>query len=189
MPGEPYTHEVPQFFRQAVVRLCTCHWNDESFDDLRPYGIRDAYYGHHLDGVVLDEGVFDLTRADAVARARNDVVAAAVEPEVTILVHVSEISRDQPVADEFLARRVRFVEVFEKHDGMRSLASDVPLSSPRDLVAIVVDDGNDGTWRRLAQRAGLDGKDLAVIADDDVALGLAEALVDAESEFLLRPFK
>src|SRR3546814_1939606 len=64
---------------------------------------------------MLQEAVLDLARADAVAARRDDVVVAADEAQVTLVVQAALVAGHQPVAAELGGRGLRIAPVFEKH--------------------------------------------------------------------------
>src|SRR3546814_5703979 len=66
-------------------------------------------------GWMLQEAVLDLARADAVAARRDDVVVAADEAQVTLVVQAALVAGHQPVAAELGGRGLRIAPVFEKH--------------------------------------------------------------------------
>jgi len=68
---------------------------------------------------VLDEGRFHLERADAVARALDDVVVPADEPEIAVVVHAGLVPGIVEPVHERLCIRFWIVEVLdeEPHGG------------------------------------------------------------------------
>ena len=89
--------------------------HDVGLDDVAAFLV-----GLGNDGPLGDRGVFaqrrlDLEGADAVARRDDDVVGAALEPEVTVLVAVADVAGEIPLAvrsvDETVGGLVRFLPV------------------------------------------------------------------------------
>ena len=80
-------HMLLQRTHQGVVAHLPWRQHDISLDHRAAVGIG---LGHH-HGIghrrVLDEAILDLARADAVAGGLEDVVAAALVPEVAVVVH------------------------------------------------------------------------------------------------------
>src|SRR3954462_1178893 len=93
--------------------------NDEGLDDGTAglVGLADHRRVRHRR--MLDQAALDLGRADPVARALDHVVAAALVPEVAVLVHAPLVAGRRPVADELLFRRARVLPVFEKENGIQ----------------------------------------------------------------------
>ncbi len=104
---------------------------------------------------MADQAVLDLARADAVARRGDDVVVAADEGDIALLVDDALVAGRHPVADEFVARRFRLAPVFQEHHRIRPFDRD--LAELAGLAhATVGADHRDGVPRhRLADRAGL----------------------------------
>ena len=61
-----------------------------------------------------EQALLDLAGTDPVARRLDDVVGAALEPEVAILVAPRQVAGAQPGAAELGGRRVRPAPVFEQ---------------------------------------------------------------------------
>ena len=55
---------------------------------------------------VLHQAVFDLTWTEAVAGAGNHIVGATEEPNVTIVINLTTIPRQEPIAGKLLSRRL-----------------------------------------------------------------------------------
>src|SRR5262245_49841546 len=55
---------------------------------------------------MADEAILDLTRPDAIAGRGDDVVVAADEMEIAVVVDAALVAGGHPVADELLPRRV-----------------------------------------------------------------------------------
>src|SRR5207302_11426434 len=126
--------------------------------------------------------------ADAIAGALDEVVGAALVPEVAVLFHFSLVARDGPVADEFLPGRFRIFPVFkEKYWVMVFLHGDLAELSPGEFQPLVIDDGDPMPRVRPADRSGLHRPRRLAVADHVVDLGLAEHLVDRDAELRLGP--
>src|SRR4051812_27499930 len=105
---------------------------------------------------MLHQRMFDLGRADPVAGGGDDVVLAADIPEIAILVLNAEIAGEQKFAGIFLRRRIRVAPVLKHRARARLPHADDAALPPRLLLALVVDDADVETRRRLAHRAGTD---------------------------------
>jgi len=91
----------------------------------------------------------------------------------------SEIAGEQIVAGEFLGGRGRVAPVFEEHDGIGAADGDVPVLARRQWPAAVVDDAHLVAGDGAAHRPRAQREERRVVADDEVALGLAVELVMA----------
>ena len=112
-----------------------------------------------------------------------------MEPEIAILIHVPHIAGQQPVAEKFFFGRVGRIQIFKQHDRMWTFACHLALDAGRTDRAFFIDDSGDGAWCGPTHRAGFDRHYTAVVGENEIALGLAVHLVDANAEFTLRPFK
>ena len=91
-----------QLARERVRALVPGREDDERLDDARALGIGladDGRLGHRR---MLDERRLDLERADAVRGRDDDVVGAADEPEVAVLVLRRAVAREVPAVVEHL---------------------------------------------------------------------------------------
>src|ERR1700730_4241880 len=137
---------------------------------------------------MLDYLGLDLGRADPVARGLDNVVGAALEIDVTLIVHVAIVAGDAPSVDEFLRHRVWILPVLLHH--YRVVGAD------RDFAGLAGFDRRAGV--RIDHRDLVAGIGLAerfeagllhspAIADEVVGLGLAEGLVELDLELLVDP--
>src|SRR5690242_904580 len=96
----------------------------------------------------------DLGRSDAIAGSLDYVIRAALEKDVPVVVHVTEVAREAPFADELVAHRGGILPVLLHYD--RAVAPN------RDFAAFAILDG------------------LAVLQDRDIVarVGLAERFED-----------
>src|SRR5262249_36622179 len=90
----------------------------------------------------------DLARADAIAARSDDVVVAALEVDIALLVHAPEIAGEQPVAGVLALRRLGIAPVLQHDDGIVPPAGDLAFFAGRQEAAVLVDD------RYLAAGAG-----------------------------------
>src|SRR5581483_4936555 len=124
----------------------------------------------------------DLRRADAIAGRGDDVVLTAQVPEVTVLILPAEIAGQQKSAGVFLARRFRILPILDHGDGIGLADADDAALTPRQLVALFVNDAHVESRRRLAHRTWADRKQFGVVADGKIAFGLAVAFMDFDAE-------
>src|SRR3974390_2490301 len=89
--------------------------DDVGLDDLAAHLIGAGDDGGLCDGWVLFESALHLEGADAIARADDDIVGAAHEPEVTVFVLVGAIASDVPLAAHAGLSRIRVAPVFLEH--------------------------------------------------------------------------
>src|SRR5262249_41294966 len=144
--------------------------------------VGNAHHRDHEDGGVADDALLDVGRADAVAAARDEVVLAPFEPEIAVLVLDPEIAGREPVADEFLARRLRLAPVFEEKDRVGAPRRDHPgLASWLDPPALA-DPGDRVAGAGASHRARPPRHQRGAVADQEIGLGLAVELVDVEAE-------
>ncbi len=73
---------------------------DEGLHDLGADLVGHAHDADHGHGGVLHQAFLDLARPDAVAARGDDVVVAALEEDVAILVDAAEVAGQQPVAGD-----------------------------------------------------------------------------------------
>ena len=131
---------------------------------------------------MLEKRILDLGRTDAVAGAGDDVILAAHVPEIPVLILPAEIAGQKKTAGMFLARRFRIAPIFDHGHGIGLAHADDAAAPPRQFLALVVDDADVESRRRLAHRAGLDRKKLCIVADHEIAFGLAEHFVSLDAE-------
>ena len=65
---------------EFFIRFEACRKHDKRFHDRSALGVRFTYYGGHQHGGMLNQAALHLSRADAVARALDDVVATSFVP-------------------------------------------------------------------------------------------------------------
>ena len=82
--GQPVFDKLPQFLSKFLTGFNAGVQHDMGFDDFGAFGVGFADDGGFDDGGVFDQRAFDVERADAVAGAGDDVVAAADEAEIAV---------------------------------------------------------------------------------------------------------
>src|SRR5207245_1034228 len=164
--------------------------DDDGLHGMRALGIGAAHHGAVRDRGMLHQAVLDLRRTDAVARALEHVVAAALVPEIAVPIALRKIPGAAPFAGVFPSGRLGIPPVFEKEHRI-VLVPGGHLSSltGRDFVAALVDAGHAVSGVRPADRPGLGRPQGMRISDDVVDLGLAEHLVDGNPERLAAPLE
>ena len=147
---------------------------------------------------MLDQAIFHLTRANAVARRFEHVVRAALVPKIAFLIGQGQVARSAPTlalgahGGFFLGRR-RVVPVANEENriGMpmhiqmidRHLADFARFANPagfvnhRDLMARI----------GFAHAAGLGRPESVAVAHDVVDLGLAKHFIDLHAQLLITP--
>src|SRR6056297_3046296 len=95
-------HVRLQLVGQLVAPLVPVREDDVSLDDVAPLVVRAGDRRGLGDRFVADQRVLDLERTDSVARRDDDVVRAALEEEVALLVHPGEVAGTVVVAVERL---------------------------------------------------------------------------------------
>ena len=87
-------HLLHQVAAQLVVNLVAVLDGDEGVDGLARELIRDADHGGFADGLVLDEGGFDLGGREAVAGDVDDVVDTPADPVVAFVVAACAVASE-----------------------------------------------------------------------------------------------
>src|SRR5258706_13818720 len=77
-------------------------------------GVGAAHHGAVRNCGVFHQAVLDLRGTDAVTRALEHVIGAALVPEIAFRVALREVSGAAPSADDFLARRLGMLPLLEK---------------------------------------------------------------------------
>ena len=106
------------------------------------------------DGLVRAERALGVVRAEALAAARDHVRAAPDEPEEAVLVHARDVAGDVPVAAERLLRLLGRLPVAREERRRAAAHGELALGVARQLVALVVDDGDLVAGEREPERAG-----------------------------------
>ena len=86
----------------------------ERLYDLTAHRVRLAHYRGLDHGRMLDEGAFDLERADTIAGALDHVVTTAHEPVVSVIVSHGAVAGEIPIALEAGRVLIRVAPVFLK---------------------------------------------------------------------------
>ena len=184
---ELHFHEFLDLARERIARSKTRAQHDPGLDRFGADRIGNADHRGHRHRRMLHQRMLDLGRADAIAGGGDDVVLAADVPEIAVLILHAEIAGEQEFAGIFLRRRLRIAPVFEHGQGAWLAHADDAALAAWLLLALVVDDADVKTRRRLAHRAGADRKQVRVAADHEIALGLAKHLMGVDAKGLAHP--
>ena len=131
---------------------------------------------------MLHQGMLDLRRTDAIARAGDDIVLAADVPEVTVVILHAEIAGEQEAVRIFLRSGLRVLPVFDHGHRIGHAHADDAARVPRLLLALLIDNAHIESGRRFAHRARLDRKQMGIVGKDQIAFGLAVDLVHIDAE-------
>src|SRR2546428_131767 len=124
--------------------------------DLPPQRSRLADDRRFRNGGMSQDRRLHLERADAVARALDDVVRAALEPEVAVGIAAAEVTDHHPPPTETLGVARLIVPVPDRVVALGARAHrDLPHLVRSELVALVVDDAHLDAWQRPPHRARL----------------------------------
>jgi hypothetical protein len=136
---------------------------------------------------MLHQAVFNLGGADSVAAGNDNVVVAAVEPEISFLVPMSGVAGQQPAVAEFLFGRIRLVPVAKKEHGVRRLHGNGAGFAGPDGTAFFVNDLEAVAGNSLAHRAFLELHDRCAVANGEIGFGLTIKLVHCQAEHIPSP--
>src|ERR1700686_3860441 len=102
---------------------------------------------------MASQRVLDFGRSDAIAGAGDDVVGAAVEPEIAVVVALRQIACYQPAIGVFIAGRLGVLPVFEHHHRIGTAEGEVADGAGRQGLACVVDDTSDMSGDSTSERS------------------------------------
>src|SRR5580704_17129312 len=136
---------------------------------------------------MMQNGAFDFERPDAISGALDDIVGAALEPEISSLVTAREIARGYPPMAEKLARSLRILPIAQRVIALFARAlRQIPRFPGRQLKPIVIDDGHLKARHRQAHGAGLYfDVERVEIAERQPVLARSEMILRREAECLL----
>src|SRR5262249_30068493 len=103
VPADAGLHDLDDLLGEAAIGPTSGLEHHEGGDDLSPPRVGPAHHRRLGDGWVAENGALDLEGADPVARALDDVVRAAFEPEVAVAIAPAQIADGQPPAPMRLA--------------------------------------------------------------------------------------
>ncbi len=139
---------------------------------------------------MLDQAIFDLARAYAVARRLEDIVSPPLVPEVAVCIAFGEVTGSAPVAGEFAVGGGNVLPVAQKEDRVgitvhvEAVDRHIAGHAHRAFAAFVIDHRHPVAGVGLAHAAGPGWPHCRAVAHDVVDLGLAEHLVDRDAELL-----
>ena len=180
MSGKVLLHVRGDLLFQLIARRKAGAQRDERLHDLTAQIVGLADHAGLGDRGMRHQRGFDFERADALARGVDDVVGAALEPEVAVLVDVRGVA-GEVVAGELevllVARGV--VPDLAHHPGPAGLDAQQPERVGRERVALLVEDRRLDARDGAAHRAGTDVH-ARVVRDQLVpGLGHPPVVVDA----------
>ena len=187
MRRQALTHPAADLFSEFRGRRATFLQHHIGLDDLGAHRIRFAHGGRQRHVGMARDAVLDFGRPDPVAGGRDDVVVAAEEMDIAVLVGDALVAGQHPVADELLRRRFRVLPVFEEHHRIRPAHRDLACLSRLQHPAAIVDDRDVVPRNRLADRPAAAHPDRCAGRQDEIAFRLAVEFVDRDAEFLARP--
>src|SRR5215469_13115536 len=175
-----FAHEASDFFGELIAPLRRFLYDHKGLDRFSADGIWHADRSSHYDGGMANQHILYLRGADTITATCDDVIGAALKPEIALLITGPQISSQQPVIGVFIARGLFVVPVFEHHHGIRPAKRNVADRAGRNGLAGVVDDRGDMPWYRSPDRTGLYRHDARIRAEHKIAFSLAEHLVDRQ---------
>src|ERR1043165_5381340 len=189
MRGEPRAHEVLDVGRKRLGRRRSAFQHNEGLHDLGAQRIRLADHRCKRDRRMADETILDLAGPDAIAGRSDDIIIAADEGEIALLVDDALVAGRHPVADEFLARRITATPITKKHHRIWPFHGDLAELARRAKRAVAADHRDRVAGHRLADRAGAAHAERSAAREHEIAFGLAIELVDDEAKRRLAPFE
>ena len=156
-------------------------------DDLGAQRVRLADRGRQCHRRMAGQAILDLARPDAESGGCDDVVVAAEEIEITVLVLDTLVAGGHPVADELLRRGLGILPVFQEHHRVGPGNRDLAGFARFHPAPVLADDGDLVARHCAADRAGPADADRAAGSEHQIAFRLAVELVDRQAEFRTRP--
>src|SRR5689334_9328043 len=136
---------------------------------------------------MLHQAILDLARPDPVPRAGDHVVRPAEKPEMPLGILPAHVAGEEVLAREFVTRRRGIVPVAEEHHGVGAADRDLAGLSSRHRRALLVDYPHLVAWNGAAHGARTHREKSGIVADHEIAFGLAVELVDRDAESLAAP--
>src|SRR5439155_15145086 len=133
-------HVVLQGPHQRIPRRVAGTQDDEGLDDLAADRVGARHHGRLEDGGVLEERALDLEGPDAIASGDDDVVRAADEPEIAVLVALGAVARQVPLTAAAGTRLLGVLPVFAKEGRRRTAEGEITNLPRRQLLARLPDD-------------------------------------------------
>src|SRR6516162_5548780 len=167
--------------RVATPPGAQCHIG---LEDGALHRIRLADDGGFGDCGMTQDCAFDFERTDPVSRALDDIVGAALEPEISARVTARDIAGGYPSMAKQLTRALRIVPVAERVVALfaRTLCQISRLSG-RQLQTVLSDDGHLEAWHRQSHRAGLHlDLERVEIAEGEPVLARSEMIFGNKAE-------
>ena len=187
IPGEAPPDIGADFFGEFWSRRDIRFRHDEGAHDFAAHRVGMADCRCHQHGRMLHQAILDVGRADAVAAARDQIVLAALVPDVARVILQRDVAGQQPTASKSRRCRRRIIPVAEKHDRVRPLNRDDAGLAGRQHLARPRHNRDPVSRDRPAHRAWPHRVKRTTVADQQIGLGLAVELVDPDPERLIRP--
>src|SRR5712691_9605806 len=174
-------HVVLQGPHQRIPRRVAGTQDDEGLHDLAAYRVGARHHGRLEDGGVLEERALDLEGPDAIASGDDDVVRAADEPEIAVLVALGAVARQVPLTAAAGTGLLGVLPVPAKEGRRLSAQGEIANLPRRQLLARLPDDAEIVAREGLPHRARPDGHSRKIGGEED-RLRLPVAIVDEEPE-------
>ena len=151
--------------------------HDIRLDDFGANRVRLADSRCQRDGWMSGQAILDLSGTDTEARGRYDVVIAAEELDIAILILDALVASGHPVANKLLLGGFGVLPVFEEHDRIGPCDGDLAGFALFHTPSLVIDHGDGVTRNRQADRSAAADPDSSARRQDQIAFGLAVELV------------
>src|SRR5207249_2543407 len=133
-------HMILQGTHQLVPGRVPGTQGDERLHDLAPDWVGARHHGRLEDSGVLEERALDLEGPDTIARGDDDVVRAADEPEIAVLVALGAVARQVPLTAAAVTRLLGVLPVFAKEGRRRTTEGEIANLPRWQLLARLPDD-------------------------------------------------
>ncbi len=182
--GEHLAEELPKLGFELLGAPRSGHRDDVGADEVpASLEVADADHGARRDGVVRAEHVLHLVRPEGSSAARDDVLRPCDVRDEPV-VGDRDVSGQVEIAAKRTLRLVGCFPVAGEQRRRMTADREVALDTVRELLTVVVDDGDVVPGERPADGTGLPHV-VAPVTDDDARLRLAVAVVDREPPALL----
>src|SRR5699024_7486266 len=114
--------------------------------------IRLTHNCRHCDTWVLEQGLFNFGRSDAVSAGENDVIGTTREVEIAVLLLGPEIAGSEVVTVILTARLLRLLPVPQKFSRIRGGNTDFTNLVGLNRFTLVVQDRDVESWQLAAHR-------------------------------------
>ncbi|MNP19022.1 hypothetical protein D3C76_1115310 [compost metagenome] len=146
-----------------------------------PDFIGAGHNGAFLDSRMLHQRILHLEGADGIARADNNIVAPALEPEVAFLIPLGPVSGDEIIPAHTARLPVRVLVIRAEQSRHIPVDADIPDLACGERLARFADDLHHTRSRSQSHGADFHGGVLQG-PDKQRAFGLAVAVPDGNAE-------